>query len=152
MEFLIPKGSNSGIKFHAVYEIQIYDSYGKKEGPDRRRLRRDLPAAELLPAYKHLDKGIAPKVNACKAPGKWQTLTAIFLSPRFDGRQEDRQREDRQGDAQRRVIHENKELKTPTGHNHTKKEIGDGAAVLQGDHGPVAFRNVRVRPYKEGPK
>src|SRR5437764_1180946 len=26
LEFMIPKGSNSGIKFHGVYEIQIIDS------------------------------------------------------------------------------------------------------------------------------
>jgi len=26
----------------------------------------------------------APLVNACKPPGEWQTLDAIFLSPRFD--------------------------------------------------------------------
>src|SRR5215218_2735109 len=31
VEFLIAKGSNAGIKFHEVYEIQILDSYGKKE-------------------------------------------------------------------------------------------------------------------------
>src|SRR6186713_476118 len=30
VEFLIAKGSNSGIKFHALYEIQIFDSYGKE--------------------------------------------------------------------------------------------------------------------------
>src|SRR5262245_62848486 len=31
LEFLIPKRSNSGVKFQAVYEIQIVDSYGKKK-------------------------------------------------------------------------------------------------------------------------
>ena len=31
LEFYIPKGSNSGVKFHGVYEIQIEDSYGVKE-------------------------------------------------------------------------------------------------------------------------
>ena len=30
LEFCIAKGSNSGIKFHGVYEIQICDSFGKK--------------------------------------------------------------------------------------------------------------------------
>src|SRR5206468_2805738 len=28
MEFLIPKRSNSGVKFEGLYEIQIFDSYG----------------------------------------------------------------------------------------------------------------------------
>ena len=31
LEFLIAKGSNSGVKFHGHYEIQISDSYGKKD-------------------------------------------------------------------------------------------------------------------------
>ena len=31
VEFFIPKGSNSGIKFHAVYEIQIHDSFGVEQ-------------------------------------------------------------------------------------------------------------------------
>ena len=105
--------------------------------------------ATLTPVYKHLDKGIAPKKNACKAPGEWQKLTAIFLSPRFDNEGK------KTANAKLvkvtlngEVIHENVELKTPTGHNHTKPEVAKGPLLLQGDHGPVAFRNVRVREYK----
>src|SRR5262249_22052713 len=30
VEFLIPKGSNSGVKFEGLYEVQIYDSWCKK--------------------------------------------------------------------------------------------------------------------------
>ena len=45
------------------------------------------------------------------------------------------------------VIHEDVELKWPTGHAwRTKKEVPRGPLFLQGDHGPVAYRNVRVRP------
>ena len=43
------------------------------------------------------------------------------------------------------VIHEGVELKTPTGHAWKLKEIPRGPLLLQGDHGPVAFRNIRVR-------
>src|SRR5207249_188981 len=54
VEFLIPKGSNSGIKFHAVYEIQILDSAGK---PTDKLTGDDLggiyPRAELTPKYHH---------------------------------------------------------------------------------------------------
>src|SRR5262245_46041431 len=58
MEFLIPKGSNSGVKFHALYEIQICDSHGKKDS----ELTGDscggvYPRATLTPRYQHLDKG-----------------------------------------------------------------------------------------------
>src|SRR5262249_35430223 len=85
LEFLIPKGSNSGVKFHAVYEIQILDSFGKP----KEKLTGDdcggiYPRAELLPKYRYLDQGIPPRVNACKAPGEWQALEATLLAPRFD--------------------------------------------------------------------
>lgn len=147
MEFFIPKGSNSGVKFHSVYEIQICDSHGKKNltGSDCGGI---YPRAELSPVYRHIDQGIEPRVNACKAPGEWQKLHAIFLAPRFDA----------QGKKiasarlvkvvlNDRLIHDNVELKTPTGHNWKRKEVAKAPLLLQGDHGPVAFRNVRVRTY-----
>lgn len=148
LEFFFPRGSNSGVKFHSLYEIQLCDSFGKKElnGSDCGGI---YPRAELLPFYKYLDKGIAPRVNACKAPGNWQQLTAIFLAPRFDaaGKKTAHARIVR-AELNGQLLHENVELKTPTGHNWTKKEMPRAPLLLQGDHGPVAFRHVRVRPYK----
>jgi hypothetical protein len=48
------------------------------------------------------------------------------------------------------VIHENVEVRTPTGSAwRLKKEMAEGPLLLQGTHGPVAFRNVRIREYKE---
>lgn len=145
VEFLIAKGSNSGVKFHGVYEIQIIDSFGAK------KLTGDscggiYPRAETKPRYHHIDEGIAPKVNACKAPGEWQTLEATFLSPRFDasGKKIANARIVR-ATLNGQLIHENQELLTPTGNNWNRKEVASGPFMLQGDHGPVAFRNVKVR-------
>lgn len=145
VEFLIGKGSNSGVKFHGHYEIQITDSAGRKE------LTGDhcggiYPRAELKPRYRHLDKGIAPKVNAAKPAGEWQTLGATFLAPRFDkdGKKTANARIVR-ATLNGQVIHEDQELRTPTGSNHTRPEVATGPFMLQGDHGPVAFRNVKVR-------
>lgn len=145
LEFLIAKGSNSGVKFHGVYEIQIIDSYRAK------KLTGDscggiYPRAELKPRYHHIDEGIAPKVDACKAPGEWQTLEAIFVSPRFDrnGKKVANARILR-ATLNGQLIHENQELLTPTGNNWNKKEKPNGPLMLQGDHGPVAFRNVKIR-------
>ena len=147
VEFLIGKGSNSGVKFHGHYEIQITDSAGKKEltGDDCGGI---YPRAELRPRYRHLDKGIAPKVNAARPAGEWQTLEATFLAPRFDaaGKKVANARIVK-ATLNGSLIHEGQELQTPTGHNWTKKETPTGPLLLQGDHGPVAFRNVRVRPY-----
>lgn len=146
VEFLIAQRSNSGIKMHAVYEIQILDTFGKA------KLSGDsmggiYPRADQSKGYKHIDEGIAPRVNAAKPAGEWQALDVVWKSPRFDA------------DGKKvanavvvkavldgRVIHENQELKTPTGANWTQKEKPTGPFMLQADHGPVAFRNVRIKP------
>jgi hypothetical protein len=147
VEFFIPKKSNSGVKFHAHYEVQIFDSYGveKPTGSDCGGI---YPRAELKPRYHYLDKGTPPRVNAARPAGEWQTLDMIFLAPRFDA--------DGKKITNARfvkvvlngtVIHENVDQATPTGHAWPNKEMATGPILLQGDHGPVAFRNIRVRPY-----
>jgi hypothetical protein len=146
LEFLIPRGSNSGVKLQGLYEIQICDSWGVKE-PRGSDCGGIYPRAELKPTYRYLDKGFAPRRNACKKPGEWQTLDILFVSPRFDaaGKKTANARFAKvvlNGE----LIHENVETPTPTGHAWTKKEAATGPLLLQGDHGPVAFRNVRVRP------
>jgi hypothetical protein len=69
---------------------------------------------------------LAPRFNA---QGK-KTANARFVKVILNGQ----------------VIHENVDLKTPTGHAWRNKEVAQGPLLLQADHGPVAFRNVRVRP------
>jgi len=155
LEFLIAKGSNSGVKFHAHYEIQIYDSHGVKV-PTASDCGGIYPRAELLPIYRYLDKGTPPKVNAAKPAGEWQTLDVIFLAPRFDdsGKKTTNARIVK-ATLNSQVIHENVELRTPTGHAWRNKERATGPLLLQGDHGPVAFRKIVVKPYqaeKKAPK
>ena len=147
-EFNIPKGSNSGIKFHGHYEIQILDSFGKKNltGDDCGGI---YPRAELKPRYMHIDKGIAPKLNACKAPGDWQTLDVVFLAPRFD--KEGKKIKNAmiaQAMLNGQVIHNKQELMTPTGDRWKNAEMREGPLMVQADHGPVAFRNMKVRAIK----
>jgi hypothetical protein len=145
-EFLIPTGSNSGIKFGGVYEIQILDSWGKKElkGSDCGGI---YPRAELKPTYHYLDNGHPPRVNACRPPGEWQILDATFRAPRFDaaGNKIANARFDKVV-LNGQVIHEDVEAETPTGHAWVNKEKPTGPFLIQADHGPVAVRNVRVRP------
>ena len=43
-----------------------------------------------------------------------------------------------------KVIHEHVELKGETRGGYPEKPMGP--LRLQGDHGPVAFRNIRIRP------
>lgn len=143
IEFLIPQKSNSGVKMMGLYEIQITDSYGKAKltGSDCGGI---YPRAELLPKYRHLDEGIAPRTNACGKPGEWQKLEIAFRAARHEG----------EGAARRKVanarydrvvlngqvVHENLEVTSPTGHNWSGAEPAKGPLMLQLDHGPIAVR------------
>ncbi|MBX9627410.1 MAG: DUF1080 domain-containing protein [Gemmataceae bacterium] len=148
VEFLIAKNSNSGVKFHGVYEIQIMDTAGKKD-PAGNDSGGVYPRADTAKGYGYLDKGVPPKVNAARPAGEWQTLDVVWKSPRFDAAGK------KTADAvivkatlNGQVIHEDQPLKTPTGGNWEKPETPTGPLLLQADHGPVAFQNVRVRPAK----
>jgi hypothetical protein len=147
VEFLIPKGSNSGVKMMGLYEIQILDTHGAKE------LSGDscggiYPRAEDKPRYHHIDKGVAPKVNAAKPAGEWQTLDIIFKAPRFDAAgKKIANAKFVKVTLNGQVVHENVEVECPTGAAwRLKPEVAKGPLLLQSDHGPVAFRNVRIRP------
>jgi Domain of Unknown Function (DUF1080) len=145
-EFLIPKGSNSGVKFQTFYEIQIFDSFGVAK-PTASHCGGIYPRAEMLPKYHHIDDGTPPRVNAARPPGEWQILDVIFRAPRFgpDGKKSKNARFERVV-LNGQVIHEDVEVKTPTGNVWRLKEVARRPILLQGDHGPVAFRNIRVRP------
>ena len=145
LEFLMPKAVELG---HQVA--------GGVRNPDPRQLRQGqdtgddcggiYPRAELLPTYKHIDEGIAPKVNAAKA-GRVADARHRLGRPRFDADgKKDGQRAVRQGDAERQG-----DPREPGGDQHrpattgADKETPRGPILLQGDHGPVAFRDVRAR-------
>ncbi len=145
LEFLVPKGSNSGVKLEAVYEIQIFDSFGVKT-PTASHSGGIYPRAELLPKYHHIDDGYPPRVNASLPPGAWQTLDITYQAPKFDASGK------KTANARfvkvvlnGQVVQENVEVPCPTGNNWKNKEKPSGPILLQGDHGPVAFRNVRAR-------
>jgi len=144
-EFQVPKGANSGVKFETLYEIQIDDSFGVAR-PTASHCGGIYPRAEMLPRYHHIDDGVPPRVNAARPAGEWQTLDVIFRAPRFDssGKKIKNARFDKVV-LNGQVIHEDVELRTPTGHAWRLKEVARGPILLQGDHGPVAFRNIRVK-------
>jgi hypothetical protein len=146
VEFLIPKRSNSGVKLQGLYEIQIADSFGVKK-PTASDCGGIYPRAEMLPFYHHIDRGVPPRVNAARPAGRWQTLDIRFRAPRFDaaGKKVANPRFVRVV-LNGQVVQDDAELKTPTGHNWHRPAVARGPLLLQADHGPVAFRNVRVRP------
>jgi hypothetical protein len=93
-------------------------------------------------------EGQAPRINASRAPGLWQTFHILFRAPRFDaqGNKTENARFVRvlhNGS----VIHENVEVTGPTRGSAFADESRTGPLLIQGDHGPVAFRNIRYKRY-----
>jgi hypothetical protein len=132
LEFMVPKGSNSGIYVMGEYEVQILDSFGRKKvGPG------DLGG---------LYGASAPRVNASKAPGEWQKFVIEYQAPRFEGTRKVGNMKFLKVVLNDQLIHENVEMKGPTPSGVTGKEAPTGPLMFQGDHGPVAFRNIRITP------
>jgi hypothetical protein len=130
LEFMVPKGGNSGVYVMGEYELQIEDNYGQKE----------VTFQDLGAIY----KVAAARVNAGRKPGRWQSLEIEFRAPRFrDGKKVANARFVKVV-LNGHVIHENVEPSDVTPGGLTGKEMSAGPLMLQGDHGPVAYRNIRV--------
>jgi sugar phosphate isomerase/epimerase len=152
IEFMISKGSNSGVYFMGRYEIQIYDSFGVEKG--------EYPGIECGGIYERWDEdrnpkgyeGHSPRVNASLAPGQWQTFDVIFRAPRFDeaGRKVSNARFEKVV-HNGIIVHEDVELTGPTRAGTYDDEKSTGPLMLQGDHGPVAYRNITIEPAGPNP-
>jgi hypothetical protein len=143
VEFCVPRQSNSGIYLMGRYEIQIYDSFGV--GQDK---YPGIECGGIYPRWiseKNVE-GHSPRVNASKPPGKWQRFAITFRAPRFDASGK------KIANARfvkvvhnGKVIHENVEVSGPTRATLWEDEKPTGPIRLQGDHGPVAYRNLRIK-------
>jgi hypothetical protein len=134
VEVMVPKGSNSGIYLMGEFEVQVFDSFGKdKVGP-----------GDMGGIY----NTAAPKVNASKKPGEWQKFVIEFQAPKFSDGKKTANAKFLKVTLNDQVIHENVEVKGPTTSALTGKEAATGPLLFQGDHGPVAYRNLVVKPSK----
>ena len=134
---MVPKGSNSGIYVMGEYEIQVLDSYGREK----------LGNGDMGAVY-----GAAPPpVNACKPPGEWQTYVIEFRAPRFDadGRKTANARL-LKVELNGQTLHRDLELPKPTPGGVKGKEAAEGPIMFQGNHGPVAYREIKVTPLGTG--
>ena len=145
LEYLIPKGSNSGVKFQAVYEVQIYDSYKSTRKPSGRESGGVYPRSEEKPVYHQIDDGYAPLTNASKPAGEWQALDVTFLTPRVDASGKKTASARISATLNGTKVQDNLEVPTPTGSAWHDVPKTTGPILLQADHGPVAFRNVKVK-------
>jgi hypothetical protein len=144
IEFIIPAKSNSGIYFMGRYEIQVYDSFGveKDQYPG-------IECGGIYPrwiANKNVE-GRSPRVNASMPPGQWQTFDVIFRAPKFNEKGEKIKNAVFVKIVHNgQIVHENVVLHGPTRSAAFDDEKPAGPIMLQGDHGPVAYRNLKIRP------
>lgn len=144
LDFMMPKGSNSGIYLQGRYEVQLFDSWAVKipHVTDCGSIYERWD--ESRPEGKKGYEGHPARTNAAFAPGLWQHLEIEFNRPRFD--------ENKKKIAPARfvkvvlngvVIHENVIVNGPTRAAGFQDEADKGPLMIQGDHGPVAFRNIQ---------
>ncbi len=145
LEFMIPKGSNAGVYLMGRYEVQILDSFGKMKfgSGDLGGIyeRWDITRPQGRQGY----DGIAPKENAAKAPGEWQTFEIIFRAPKFDDAGKKVQNATfEKVTVNGIVVQENAEATGPTHSAPLAGEAAKGPVAIQGDHGPIAIRRFQV--------
>ena len=122
LEVNVPAGNNSGIYLRGMYEIQVFDSYGK-----------ELDSHNMGAVYSR----IKPKVAAEKPAGEWQTVD-ITLCDRhvtvvLNGK----------------TIIDNQPVYGPTGGAIIADVFKPGPIYLQGDHGKVSYRNIVLKPIRK---
>ena len=119
VEFRYPAQGNSGIYLRGRHEVQIED-----------------PAVGTTPpeALGSIYGFIAPNESVGKKPGEWQTyditLVGRLLTVVLNGH---------------RIISE-QNIPGPTGGALDSNEGAPGPIFLQGDHGPVEYRNIVLTP------
>jgi hypothetical protein len=118
-EYRIPPGSNSGLYLRGRYEIQILDDYGLE------------PSVQTNGGIYSL---VAPARNVSRPPGEWQSVYAKLIGRTvtvyLNGE---------------KVVDEF-ELTRPSGGELDGNEDQPGPILLQGDHGSIDFRHLKVRP------
>jgi len=119
LEVNVPEHSNSGVYLRGMYEIQVFDSYGK-----------ELDSHNMGGLYSR----VTPTQAAEKPGGEWQTLD-ITLCERhvtviLNGK----------------TIINNQPAYGPTGGAMSADVFKAGPIYLQGDHGKVSYRNFVLTP------
>ena len=158
LEFTVPKGSNSGVYNRGLFEIQIFDSYG-------------VPNLAFHDCGALYERAI-PSENHARAPGKWQsydiTMKGKTISLVWNGKPVYQNLDVRYGETDREAFerlnqenagkpealrvklrHENGKYLGFFGEGGTRSSLDGpdrpGPILLQGDHGPVAYRNLYIR-------
>lgn len=143
LDFMMAKGSNSGVYLQGRYEVQLFDSWTKQ----------DPSFSDCGGVYQRWNntknlgfEGYAPLVNVARAPGLWQHLRILFRAPRFNengAKTEPARFEEVYLNGV--LIQQQIALTGPTRASLFEDEQATGPLMIQGDHGNVAIRNIRYR-------
>ena len=147
IEYLLSEKSNSGVYLMGRYEVQMLDSYGK---PDS-----ELKHGDNGGIYQRWDEsrepkgyeGTPPTSNASRPAGEWQSFDIVFRAPRFD--QDGKKISDATFVSVHHngvLVHESISCSGPTRGHAFDGEVARAPLTIQGDHGPVALRNIWIRP------
>jgi len=136
LQVMVPQGSNSGVYVMGEYEIQVLDSWG----------RQKMGGGDMGAVY----GASPPRVNASKKPGQWQQYVIDFRTPKFDssGQKTDKAKLLRV-ELNGQVLHEKLVMEKETPGGVAGKEAPTGPLMFQGNHGPVAYRNIIVTPLEK---
>lgn len=121
IEFRYPKGSNSGVYLRGRYEVQVIDSKGMQ------------PEFGLLGAVYGF---IVPSEMVAKDAGEWQTYDITLVGRMITLV------------ANGKTVICNREIPGITGGAIDSKEAEGGPLLIQGDHGPIEYRNIIITPTK----
>ena len=123
IEFKYPQGSNSGVYLRGRYEVQIIDT---KSGAPEPINNQFSSVYGFLP----------PNKMMAKDPGQWQsydiTLIGRIVTIAANGK----------------TVICNAEIPGITGGAINSREGEPGPLLIQGDHGPIEFRNIVITPVK----
>jgi len=122
-EYMTPENANSGFYLRGRHEIQILGDYKSSQAT--------LGGNGSIYNFKAPDKFIT------KPAGEWQTAEATMIGNKITVVMNGVR------------IHDNVECNKATGSEIDDKVNEPGPIFLQGDHGTVSFRNIRI---KELPK
>ncbi len=147
VEFLVPAGSNSGVYVQGLYEVQIMDSFGSETSSVT------AICGSIYDYQRQVNNeyvgGVGPLARAERPAGQWQSFHIWFQAPRFNA----------EGNKISHakfirvlhngvLIHENVERKAATRAAMKLEEAALNPLMLQGDHGPIAYRNIYIRPLR----
>ncbi|OZI05462.1 hypothetical protein BWI93_25585 [Siphonobacter sp. BAB-5385] len=150
LDFMLPQGANSGVYLMGRYEVQLYDSWGVQ----------NPKASDCGGIYERWDEnrkpngyeGHPPRMNAAKAPGLWQHLEVEFEAPKFDGSgKKIANARFVKVELNGTIVHQNLEVFGPTRAALFTDEKARGPLAFQGDHGPVALRNISMELLDKAP-